>query len=87
MKHRHKREGPMCGELLHLVHRHWLTLHLCASPLRQPGGGAFILGVSADVPPEKDPGLDAWEMRVDRVCLAPWEDQTEAGKTDGKRGR
>ena len=49
----------MCGELLHLVHRHWLTLHCVPRLGDSLEEVPSFLGVSADVPPEKDPGLDA----------------------------
>ena len=75
----------MCGELLHLVHR---VPSLGASLEEVPS----FLGVSADVPPEQAPGLDAVghkesRQSLPRGTLFSWEDQREAGKTDGKRGK
>ena len=49
----------MYGELLHLVHRHWLTLRCVPSLGASLEEVPSFLGVSADVPPEQDPGLDA----------------------------
>ena len=52
----------MCGELLHLVHR---VPSLGASLEEVPS----FLGVSADVPPEQDPGLDAVGHKESRQSL------------------
>ena len=55
---RHKKEGPMCEELLQLVHRHWLSLRCVPSLGVSLEEVPSFLGVSAYIPPEQDPGLE-----------------------------
>lgn len=59
----------MCGELLHPVHRPWLTLHCVPHLGDSLEKVPSFLGVSADVPPEQDPGLDAVGNKESRQSL------------------